>query len=136
MATGETELTSKNWLENRSSVRQKSLKGRCVRSSLQTLDKEDVFLLLESDIQRSKEASQNSSKAHSFRAVLEHLAFGLGFLPFKEAFRLYSSFFDLHIRDKQTFRDKLLDNDQGLPVYVITQHITVPQRYYLLFMLF
>ena len=46
MATGETDLTSKNWLENRSSVRQKSLKGRYVRSSVQTLDKEDVFFII------------------------------------------------------------------------------------------
>ena len=60
-----------------------------MRLSLQTLDKEDVFLLLKSDIQRSKEGSKNNNKARGLRAVLEHLAFGPGNLPFEEALSLH-----------------------------------------------
>ena len=49
---------------------------------------------------------------------------GCGYINFEEAYHLYSSFGQLFCPEKQTFRDKLLDEIHGLPVYVITQPIT------------
>ena len=45
---------SLNWQEERSEVREKSTKGKYLRSSLQCLSNDDVLLLLESILQRSK----------------------------------------------------------------------------------
>jgi hypothetical protein len=43
-----------------------------------------------------------------------------GYLPFDEAYHIYSSFFACD-PDRQAFRDKLLDPFYGLNVYIITQ---------------
>ena len=45
---------SLNWQEKRSEVREKSTKGKYLRSSLRCLSNDDVLLLLESILQRSK----------------------------------------------------------------------------------
>ena len=49
---------------------------------------------------------------------------GCGYIDFEEAYHLYSSFGQFFCPDKQAFRNKLLDEIHGLPVYVITQPIT------------
>ena len=49
---------------------------------------------------------------------------GCGYIDFEEAYHLYLSFGQFFCPDKQVFRDKLLDEIHGLPVYVITQPIT------------
>ena len=46
------------------------------------------------------------------------------YIDFEEAYHLYSSFVQFFCPEKQAFRDKLLDEIHGLPVYVITQPIT------------
>ena len=46
------------------------------------------------------------------------------YIDFEEAYNLYSSFVQFFCPEKQAFRDKLLDEIHGLPVYVITQPIT------------
>ena len=45
------------------------------------------------------------------------------YIDFEEAYHLYSSFVQFFCPEKQAFRDKLLDEIHGLPVYVITQSI-------------
>ena len=50
--------------------------------------------------------------------------YGCGYKDFEEACHLYSSFSHFFCPDKQAFRDKLLYEIHGLPVYVITQPIT------------
>ena len=47
---------------------------------------------------------------------------GCRYIDFEEAYHLYSSFGQFFCPDKQAFRDKLLDEIHGLPVYVITGH--------------
>ena len=49
---------------------------------------------------------------------------GCGYIDFEEAYHLYSSFGQFFCPEKQAFREKLLDEIHGLPVYVITQPIT------------
>ena len=49
---------------------------------------------------------------------------GYGYLDLEEACNLYSSFNELSCPHKQAFRDKLLDPDHGLPMYVITEPIS------------
>ena len=49
--------------------------------------------------------------------------YGCGCIDFEEAYHLYSSFSQFFCPDKQAFRDKLLDEIHGFPVYVITQPI-------------
>ena len=49
---------------------------------------------------------------------------GCGYIDFEEAYHLYSSFGQFFCPEKQVFRDILLDEIHGLPVYVITQPIT------------
>ena len=82
------------------------------------------MLLLESILQPSKEGTQTVKAARGFRAVQEHLTCGCGYIDFEEAYHLYSSFSQFFCPDKQAFRDKLLDEIHGLPVYVITKPIT------------
>lgn len=115
---------SLNWQEKRSEVREKSTKGKYLRSSLQCLSNDDVLLLLESILQRPKDGAQRNYTAKGLRAVQEHLMYGYGYLDLEEAYHLYSSFNELSCSDKQAFRDKLLDPDHGLPVYVITKPIS------------
>ena len=45
------------------------------------------------------------------------------YIDFEEAYHLYSSFVQFFCPEKQAFRNKLLDEIHGLPVYVITQPI-------------
>ena len=102
---------SLNWQEKRSEVREKSTKGKYLRSSLQCLSNDEVLLLLESILQRSKDGTQRNYTAKGLRAVQEHLMYGYGYLDLEEAYHLFSSFNELSCPDKQAFRDKLLDPD-------------------------
>ena len=51
---------SLNWQEKRLEVREKSTKGKYLRSSLQWLSNDNVLLLLESILQRSKDGTQRN----------------------------------------------------------------------------
>ena len=46
--------------------------------------------------------------------------YGTGYLPFEEAYHIYSSYF-LCDPDKQAFRDKILDPIQGLNICIVSQ---------------
>ena len=83
---------SLNWLEKTSEVREKSIKGKYLRSSLQCLSNDDVFLSLESILQMSKNGILGNDTAKGLRAVQEHLMYGYGYLDLEEAYNLYSSF--------------------------------------------
>ena len=108
-----------SWHEKRCEVREKSTKGKYFRSSLQCLDNNEILLLLESILQRSKQGTQTNCTVRGLRAVQEHLMHGYayGYLHLEEAYNLYSSFGEFSCPNKQAFRDKLLDSDHGLPVY-------------------
>ena len=105
--------------EKRCEVREKSMKGKYFRSSLQYLDNNEILLLLESILQRSKQGTQTNCTVRGLRAVQEHLMHGYayGYLHLEEAYNLYSSFSEFSCPNKQAFRDKLLDPHHGLPVY-------------------
>ena len=62
---------SLNWQKKRSEVREKSTKGKYLRSSLQCLSNDDVLLLLESVLQRSKDGTMRNYTAKGLRAVQE-----------------------------------------------------------------
>ena len=64
---------SLNWQEKRSKVREKSTKGKYLRSSLQRLSNDDVLLLMESILQRSKDRTLRNYTAKSLRAVQERV---------------------------------------------------------------
>ena len=115
---------SLNWQEKRSEVREKSTKGKYLTSSLQCLSNDDVLLSLESMLQRSKNGTMGNYTAKGLREVQQHPMYGYGYLDHEEAYHLYSSFNELSCPDKQAFRDKLLDPDYGLPVYVNTEPIS------------
>ena len=106
-----------SWHEKRCEVREKSTKGKYFRSSLQCLDNNEILLLLESILQRSKQGTQTNCTVRGLRAVQEHLMHGYGYLHLEEAYNLYSSFSEFSCPNKQAFRDKLLDPHHGLPVY-------------------
>ena len=108
-----------SWHEKRCEVREKSMKGKYFRSSLQYLDNNEILLLLESILQRSKQGTQTNCTVRGLRAVQEHLMHGYayGYLHLEEAYNLYSSFSEFSCPNKQAFRDKLLDPHHGLPVY-------------------
>ena len=108
-----------SWHEKRCEVREKSTKGKYFRSSLQCLDNNEILLLLESILQRSKQGTQTSNcTVRGLRAVQEHVMHGYGYLHWLEAYNLYSSFSEFSCKNnKQAFRDKLLDPHHGLPVY-------------------
>ena len=107
-----------SWHEKRCEVREKSTKGKYFRSSLQCLDNNEILLLLESILQRSKPGTQTANcTVRGLRAVQEHLMHGYGYLHLEEAYNLYSSFNECSCPNKQAFRDKLLDPHHGLPVY-------------------
>jgi hypothetical protein len=110
-----------NFLENRSEIRKTLLKGKYVRSSLQSLNDSDVSLMLESLVRHNK---TYIAHAQGLRSVQEHLMYGSGSLPFEEAHHIHSSFRKLSCPDRQAFRDKLLDPFHGLNVFIITQPIT------------
>ena len=106
-----------SWHEKRCEAREKSTKGKYFRSSLQCLDNNEILLLLESILQRSKQGTQTNCTVRGLRAVQEHLMHGYGYLHLEEAYNLYSSFSEFSYPNKQAFRDKLLDPHHGLPVY-------------------
>ena len=107
-----------SWHEKRREVRENSTKGKYFRSSLQCLDNNEILLLLESILQRSKQGTQTANcTVGGLRAVQEHLMHGYGYLHLEEAYNLYSSFSEFSCPNKQAFRDKLLDPHHGLPVY-------------------
>ena len=108
-----------SWHEKRCEVREKSMKGKYFRSSLQYLDNNEILLLLESIPQRSKQGTQTANcTVGGLRTVQEHLMHGYGYLHWLEAYNLYSSFSEFSCpNNKQAFRDKLLDPHHGLPVY-------------------
>ena len=108
-----------SWHEKRREVREKSTKGKYFRSPLQCLDNNEILLLLESILQRSKPGTQTANcTVGGLRAVQEHLMYGYGYLHWLEAYNLYSSFSEFSCpNNKQAFRDKLLDPHHGLPVY-------------------
>ena len=106
-----------SWHEKRCEVREKSTKGKYFRSSLQCLDNNEILLLLESILQRSKQGTQTNCTVRRLRAVQEHLMHGYGYLHLEEAYNLYSSFSEFSCPNKQAFRDKLFDPHHGLPVY-------------------
>ena len=107
-----------SWHEKRCEVREKSMKGKYFRSSLQYLDNNEILLLLESILQRSKQGTQTANcTVRGLRAVQEHLMHGYGYLHLEEAYSLYSSFSEFSCPNKQALRDKLLDPHHGLPVY-------------------
>ena len=56
-----------SWHEKRCEVREKSTKGKYFRSSLQCLDNNEILLLLESILQRSKQGNRElySSRSES-----------------------------------------------------------------------
>ena len=68
-----------SWHEKRE-VREKSTKGKYFRSSLQCLDNNEILLLLESILQRSKQGTQTNCTVRGLRAVQEHLMHGYGYL--------------------------------------------------------
>ena len=107
-----------SWHEKRCEVREKSTKGKYFRSSLQCLDNNEILLLLESILKRSKQGTQANCMVRGLRAVQEHLMHGYGYLHWEEAYNLYSSFSEFSCpNNKQAFRDKLFDPHHGLPVY-------------------
>ena len=93
----------------------------CVKSEKsqrrESTDNNEILLLLESILQRSKQGTQTNCTVRSLRAVQEHLMRGYGNSHLKEAYSLYSSFSEFSCSNKQAFRDKLLDPHHGLPVY-------------------
>ena len=85
----------------------------------ESTDNNEILLLLESILQRSKQGTQTNCTVRGLRAVQEHLMHGYayGYLHLEEAYNLYSSFSEFSCPNKQAFRDKLLDPHHGLPVY-------------------
>ena len=63
-----------------------------MRSSLQCLSNNEILLLLESLLQRSKQGMQTNCTVRGLRVVQEHLMHGYGYLHLEEAYNLYSSF--------------------------------------------
>ena len=81
------------WAQKRSDLRDKSSVGKFVRSALQELNHEDVLVKLETKIINCKGHARAS--AHGLRAIMETLLHGSQFyMLFKEAFHIYSSYFE------------------------------------------
>ena len=66
--------------EKRCEVREKSRKGKYFRPSLQCLDNNEILLLLESILPRSKQRRQTNCTVRGLRAVEEHLTHGYGYI--------------------------------------------------------
>ena len=115
-----------SWHEKRCEVREKSTKGKYFRSSLQCLDNNEILLLLESILQRSKQGTQTNCTVRGLRTVQEHLMHGYGYLHLEEAYNLYSSFNECSCPNKQAFRDKLLAPRHGLTLlFLIKAYYTI-----------
>ena len=121
------EQTSLNWKEKRSEVRNKSLKGKFIRSSLQSLDDKDILLRLNCLITQH-EGLQKGNIAMAMKTVQEHLMYGDGYLLFDEAYNLFSSFFEF-APDQFIFRDKLLDGYFGLNVVIVTNPVCSSEKF-------
>ena len=126
-----------SWHEKRCEVREKSMKGKYFRSSLQCLDNNEILLLLESILQRSKQGTQTNCTVRGLRAVQEHLMHGYayGYLHWLEAYNLYSSFSEFSCPNKQAFRDKLLDPHHGLPASARLFGLVMKEKQFFLFQL-
>ena len=106
------------WAQKRSDLR-----GKFVRSSLQGLNHEDVLLKLETKIINNSKGHARAS-AHGLRAIMETMLHGsLFYMLFKEAFHIYSSFFETN-KDEEAFRDILLHPETGLNVVIVTHPVT------------
>ena len=116
-----------SWHEKQCAVREKSTKETYFRSSLHCLDNNEILLLLESILQRSKQGTQENCTGRGLRAVQEHLMHGYGYLHLEEGYNLYSSFNEFYCPNKQAFRDKLLDLHHGLTL------LSVIKAYYTIF---
>ena len=116
-----------SWHEKQCAVREKSTKETYFRSSLHCLDNNEILLLLESILQRSKQGTQENCTVRGLRAVQEHLMHGYGYLHLEEGYNLYSSFNEFYCPNKQAFRDKLLDLHHGLTL------LSVIKAYYTIF---
>ena len=111
------------WAQRRSGLREKSTVGKFVRSSLQGLNHEDVLLKLETNINNGKGYARAS--AQGLRAIMETMLHGSQFyMLFKEAFHIYSSFFETY-KDEEAFRDILLHPETGLNVVIVTHPVTL-----------
>ena len=76
----DTRQVGLSWHEKRCEVREKSTKGKYFRSSLQGLDNNEILLLLESILPRSKQGRQTNSTVRGLRAAQEHLMHGYGYI--------------------------------------------------------
>ena len=56
------------------------MKGKYFRSSLQCVDNNEILLVLESILQRSKQGTQTNCTVRGLRAVQEHLMHGYGYI--------------------------------------------------------
>ena len=90
-----------SWHEKQCAVREKSTKETYFRSSLHCLDNNEILLLLESILQRSKQGTQENCTVRGLRAVQEHLMHGYGYLHLEEGYNLYSSFNEFYCPNKQ-----------------------------------
>ena len=91
---------SLKWQEKRSEVREKSTKGKYLRSSLQCLSNDDVLLLFESILQRSKDGTLRNYTVKGLRAVSPHVresrrVLDSGFHTVDSGFRVLDSGFQL-----------------------------------------
>ena len=65
------------------------------------------------------------ASAHGLRAIMETLLHGSQFyMLFKEAFHIYSSYFETN-KDEEAFRDILLHPEAGLNVVIVTHLVTL-----------
>jgi len=78
------ELVKISWAQRRSNLREKSMVGKFVRNSLQTLSHNDVLLKLKTSIQNCKGHAQAS--AQGLRAIMETMLYGSHFMLFKKHF--------------------------------------------------
>ena len=84
-----------------------------------------MLLALEARVQNCCGLAQASAKG--LRMITETMTFGNHFISFEEAFHLYSSYFASNA-DEVAFRDKLLHQERGLNVLIVT-HPTTLKRY-------
>ena len=113
------------WAEKRTMLRNISKVGTFVRKSVQELCHDEVLLALEARVQNCRGLAQASAKG--LRMIMETMTFGNHFITFEEAFHLYSSYF-VSNTDEVAFRDKLLHQELGLNVLIVT-HPTTLKRY-------
>ena len=116
------------WAEKRTMLRNISNVGTFVRKSMQELCHDEVLLALEARVQNCRGLAQASAKG--LRMIMETMTFGNHFITFEEAFHLYSSYF-VSNTDEVAFRDKLLHQELGLNLLIVT-HPTTLKRYFVM----